>query len=129
MRELLRIITLIIVFAISFVACLLAVLLISSGILAIPISVGVMTGFFTSVASDLSPPAMLFAGIFCLATGGILALAIVYLFPKQPFILIGFVEQKYKQNAILRLDEKSEKSEKFEEPNPNEESAKFDKQA
>jgi hypothetical protein len=49
-----------------------------------------MTGFFTSVTSDLSPPAMLFAGVFCISAGLTLSVAIVILFPKQPLILRKF---------------------------------------
>ncbi|MDR0222800.1 MAG: hypothetical protein LBI38_04600 [Oscillospiraceae bacterium] len=60
-----------------------AVVLVSAGLLAIPVALAVMTGVFTSVASDLSPPSMLLAGISCLSAGLALALAVIVLFPKQ----------------------------------------------
>jgi hypothetical protein len=75
------------VFLAFLAAIAVSILMVSAGILAIPISVGIITGLFTSVASDLSPPAMFFAGVFCLSGGLAIAVAIVILFPKQPNIL------------------------------------------
>ncbi|MCL2754443.1 MAG: hypothetical protein FWD35_01840 [Oscillospiraceae bacterium] len=83
MKQLLHLIISAIIFLLFYAVTLGAVVLISTGILAIPISVGVMSGFFTSVASDLSPPAMFFAGISCLSGGVALGIGIVVLFPKQ----------------------------------------------
>jgi hypothetical protein len=79
-----------IVFLLFYVAILLMIVLLSTGILALPIAISVMSGFFTSVASDLAPQAILFAGISCLSAGLALALSIVMLFPKQPFIFKRF---------------------------------------
>jgi hypothetical protein len=77
------------VFLVFFAAIVVSILLISAGILAIPISLGILTGFFTSVASDLVPPAMLFAGISCLSAGLAIAVGVVMLFPKQTGIRIA----------------------------------------
>jgi hypothetical protein len=83
MGVIVRFVVMSLIFLIFYAAALVSIVLISTGILAIPISVGVMTGFFTGVASDLSPPAMLFSGIACLSGGVALGLGIVVLFPKQ----------------------------------------------
>jgi len=73
----------VIVFLSLFIMLLLSVALISLGILAVPLSLMVMTGLFTSVASELPPPSALFAGIACLCGGAALCLAVIVLFPKQ----------------------------------------------
>lgn len=71
------------VFFIFFAMILVCVILLSTGLLAFPLALAVMTGIFTSVASDLSPPSMLLAGISCLSAGLALTLAVIILFPKQ----------------------------------------------
>ncbi|MCL1831582.1 MAG: hypothetical protein FWG45_01570 [Oscillospiraceae bacterium] len=94
MRGFVRLIVLIIVFVLFLAAISASIIMISAGILAIPLSIGVMSGFFTSVASDISPPAMLFAGIACLSGGLALGVVIIMLFPKQPFILRKFADKE-----------------------------------
>lgn len=74
-------------FLLFFAAIILSITLVSMGILAIPTALAAITGVFTNVASDLSPPAMLLAGVFCISAGLALALAVVILFPKQPNLL------------------------------------------
>jgi hypothetical protein len=87
-----RIAVLVAVFLGLYAAMIVSIVLISTGVLAIPIALGVLTGFFTNVTSDLSPPAMLFAGVACISGGIALALGIALLFPKQPNILRKYVE-------------------------------------
>jgi hypothetical protein len=75
-----------IVFLLFFTASLLAILLTSAGLLALPMSVVYGAGIGSNVArvvSDLSPVSMFFAGISCLSAGLALTLAIVVYFPKQ----------------------------------------------
>ena len=76
----------IIVFLLLFAAILLAIVLVAAGLLAIPLSLCAMSGFFANVTSDLSPPAMLLCGISCVSAGLALALAVIILFPKQPYM-------------------------------------------
>jgi hypothetical protein len=66
-----------------------AVLLISAGLIALPASVLSMLGLFEKIAkivSDLSPPAMFLTGISCISAGLAIMLAVVILFPKQPYL-------------------------------------------
>jgi len=44
-----------VVFLLFYIAVLASIALISSGLLAIPVAIAVITGLFTNVASDLSP--------------------------------------------------------------------------
>lgn len=82
-----RLLLSVILFALFFAVIVLTVILLSLGILAFPVALAAITGIFTNVASDLSPPAMFLAGIFCVSTGLLLALLTIILFPKQPFII------------------------------------------
>ncbi|MCL1789424.1 MAG: hypothetical protein FWG33_03620 [Oscillospiraceae bacterium] len=75
-----------VVFLLFYIFILVSIALLSAGILAIPVSLAVITGVFTNVASDLSPVPMLFMGISCISAGLALALGIVILFPKQPYL-------------------------------------------
>jgi len=72
-----------IVFLLFYVFILIAILLISAGVLAIPVALSAMSGLFSGVVSDLYPPAMLLTGISCISAGLALTLAIIILFPKQ----------------------------------------------
>jgi len=72
------------VFLLFFAAIILSIFLVSAGLLAIPVALAVISGFFTTVASDLSPPAMLLTGISCISSGLAIALGVIILFPKQP---------------------------------------------
>jgi len=72
-----------IVFLLLFIMFLASVALISLGLLAVPLSLAVMTGFFTAVASDISPVSMFFAGVSGLSGGAALCAGAVKLFPKQ----------------------------------------------
>jgi len=72
-----------IVFLLFYVFILIAIVLISAGVLAIPVSLSAMSGLFSGVVSDLSPPAMLLTGISCISAGLAITLAVVILFPKQ----------------------------------------------
>jgi hypothetical protein len=77
-----------IVFLLFFIASLVAIVLVSAGLLAVPMSFAAFTGIGSNVAkivSDLSPPAMFFAGISCLSAGLALALLIIVNFPKQTY--------------------------------------------
>jgi len=103
-----KFIALSLIFLLFYVAALISVVLISTGILAIPISLGVMTGFFTSVASDLSPPAMFFAGIASLSGGVALGLAIVVLFPKQSKLFREKNEEDDAQEKEIQTETKSQ---------------------
>ena len=76
-----------VMFLVFFAFILATIVLLSSGLLAIFVSLLAVTGVFTNVASDLAPTAMLLAGICFLSTGLLLTLAIVILFPKQPAVL------------------------------------------
>jgi len=64
-----------------------AIVLVSAGLLAIPLSLIVMSGIFTQVASDLSPPVMLLAGVSCLSAGLAMTLAVFVMFEKQTELL------------------------------------------
>ncbi|MCL1903004.1 MAG: hypothetical protein FWF94_01135 [Oscillospiraceae bacterium] len=75
-----------VVFLLFYIAVLASIALISSGLLAIPVAIAVITGLFTNVASDLSPLSMLLTGISCISAGLAMALGIIILFPKQPKI-------------------------------------------
>jgi len=59
-----------------------AVVLISAGLLTVVVSLGCIIGLLGTVASDLSPPAMLFTGLFCVFSSLSLALALYILCPK-----------------------------------------------
>jgi hypothetical protein len=72
-----------ILFLLVFAAVILSVVLVSAGLLAIPASLAVITGIFTNVISDLSPVAMLFAGISCISAGLSVALAVAILVDKR----------------------------------------------
>jgi hypothetical protein len=81
-----RFVLLSLVFLMFFVGIIVAILLLSAGLLAIPVSLAVMSGLFTriiTIASDLSPLAMFLTGVSCISAGLALSLLIVYLFPKQ----------------------------------------------
>jgi len=71
------------VFLLLFAAVMASVALVSLGIFAVPLSLLVMTGLFTAVASDLPPVSVFFAGISCLSGGAALCLAVIILFPLQ----------------------------------------------
>lgn len=73
----------VIVFLSLFAVILAAVALVSFGLLAVPLSLLVMTGLFTSVASDVSTASVFLAGVSCLSGGFALGLTAVKLFPKQ----------------------------------------------
>jgi hypothetical protein len=75
-----------IVFMLFFAVILTSIVLLSAGLLAIVVSITVMTGFFTTVASDLSPLAMLLTGVSCIGAGLAAALGVVVLFVKQPYM-------------------------------------------
>jgi len=83
------------VFLLLFAAVMASVALISLGIFAVPLSLLVMTGLFTAVASDLSPMSVFFAGISCLSGGAALCLAAVILFPLQTQIF----KSDFKRNS------------------------------
>jgi len=81
-----RFLLLVIVFFLFFTAVLASVLLVSAGLLAVPMSIVVILGIGSNIAkvvSDLTPLAMFFAGISCICAGLALALAVVVYFPKQ----------------------------------------------
>jgi len=71
------------VFFALFAVILLSIALVSFGLLAVPLSLLVMSGVFTSVASDVSTVSVLLAGISCISGGGALGLAAIKLFPMQ----------------------------------------------
>ena len=76
----------VIVFLLFFAAIMIAIVLVSLGLLGVPVALAVLSGVFTNVASDLSPLAMLFAGFSCVSAGLAISLAVVILFPKQPYM-------------------------------------------
>ena|GEM_PF-1473211 len=84
MIKLLKFVVSAVVFLLFFLFILVSIVLVSAGLLAMPVSLAVISGIFTNVASDLSPLPMLFTGICCISTGLAIALGIVILFPKQP---------------------------------------------
>ena len=65
-------------FALNFAYILSALVLLSAGLLTIPAGVIAGVGFIT-VASDLSPWALIFAGAFCLFAGGAMGLSLSYI--------------------------------------------------
>lgn len=71
------------VFLLLFLMTVAVIALVSLGLTAIALTLMVMTGLFTSVASELPPLSALFAGISCLSGGAALGLAVITLFPKQ----------------------------------------------
>jgi hypothetical protein len=71
----------IIVFLLLYAAILAGILLLSAGILAIGVGVTVLGGLFTAVASDLSPPALILAGISCISAGLAVSLGVIIAFP------------------------------------------------
>jgi len=70
-----------------FALILAAVALVSFGLFAVPLSLLVIGGIFTSVASDVSMVSVLLAGISCLSGGCALGLTVIKLFPKQTRLL------------------------------------------
>jgi hypothetical protein len=58
------------------------VILVSAGLLTVFVSLGVIIGLLGTVASDLSPPAMLFTGLFCVFSAISLSLVIYIYCPK-----------------------------------------------
>jgi hypothetical protein len=89
-----RIILSVLVFLLFYAAIISSIVLVSAGILAIPVALAAISGVFTNIASDLSPPAMLLAGISCISAGLALALAVVMFFPKQPNILLNLKKSR-----------------------------------
>jgi hypothetical protein len=84
-----RFLVLSVVFLLFFTAILVSILLISAGLLAVPVSLALISGIgknVASVASDLSAPAMFLTGISCISAGLAIMLAVVVYFPKQAFI-------------------------------------------
>jgi hypothetical protein len=68
--------------ALTAAAALGAVVLVSAGLLVTVVSLGCITGLLGAVASDISPPAMLFTGLFCVFTALSVASALYILCPK-----------------------------------------------
>ncbi|MDR1754762.1 MAG: hypothetical protein LBR74_07650 [Eubacterium sp.] len=67
---------------IFFAVSLGIILLTALSLLAIPTGLGMMVGMFGSVASDLSPVSLFFAGMFCGSFVIFLSFAIKLIFPK-----------------------------------------------
>jgi len=72
-----------VIFLLLFIMTVASVALLSLGLTAIALSLMVMTGLFTNVASELPPLSAFFAGISCLSGGAAMSLAVITLFPKQ----------------------------------------------
>lgn len=64
-----------------FAAILCAIALFSLGLLSAAVSIGSLFGFIT-VATDLSPPAMLFAGVSCVFSSLAISAALYIVMPK-----------------------------------------------
>lgn len=70
-----------VVYLLLCTAALCAVVLFSLGLLSAAVSLGSIFGFIT-VATDLSPPAMLFAGVSCIFSSLALSAALYIVMPK-----------------------------------------------
>lgn len=70
------------IFTLLTAAVLCAVVLLALGILALPVAAGMATGLLRNVATDLSPPAMLLAGVFCVSAAGALACGLILTAPR-----------------------------------------------
>jgi len=82
MRGVFLIISAVLTLILTAAAALGAVVLASAGLLVVFVSLGVITGLLGTVASDLSPPAMLFTGLFCVFSALSLSLVLYILCPK-----------------------------------------------
>ena len=71
-----------VVFALVTGAVLLITVLVSAGLLSVFVSLGCIINLLDNVASDLSPPAMLFTGFFCVFSALALFCALYILCPK-----------------------------------------------
>jgi hypothetical protein len=63
-------------------AALAVVMLVSAGLLSVFVALGWNAGILRNVASDLAPPAMLFAGLFGVFSALALSIALYILCPK-----------------------------------------------
>jgi len=70
------------VLGLTTVAALCTVVLISTGVLTVVVSLGALTGLLGTIASDLSPPAMLFTGLFCVFSAFSIGIAMYICCPK-----------------------------------------------
>ena len=76
------IITAVLVSVLTAAAAVCAVVLLSAGLLSVFVSLGSIILPVKNVASDLSPPAMLFTGFFCIFAASSLGLSLYILCPK-----------------------------------------------
>lgn len=77
-------------FVLNFAYILTAVVLVSAGLLSVPVGI-LCTVNVISVASDLAPPALAFAGGFCLFTGAAMGLSLGWICPASAVKLHKYI--------------------------------------